>query len=153
MRLMIDPSADAIWDAVVTEVTTDGVVEMRPETAEEWAVLRRHGVTLVEASNLLLIEGRAIAASGSRSDLPGIDLHPDAIGTLVADDRDGWTGLAHGLHDAGLSVLAAVHARDVDALLVSGTDLDVACEDCHARFWYPGYGDPRPDASARGQPD
>ncbi len=153
MRLMIDPAADSIWDAVVTDVTTDGVVETRPETAEEWAALRRHGVTLVEASNLLLIEGRVIAAPGSRSDLPGIDLHPDAIETLVEDDRDGWTALAHGLHDAGLSVLDAVRARDVDALLVSGTNLDMACESCHSRYWYPGYGDPRPDASAREPPD
>ena len=25
MRYMIDPSADAVWDAIVTEVTADGV--------------------------------------------------------------------------------------------------------------------------------
>lgn len=147
MRVMIDPAADAIWDAVVTDVTADGVVEIRPETAEEWATLRRHAVTLVEATNLLLIEGRPIAAPGSRSDLPGIDLHPDAIETLVAEDRSGWTTLAHGLHAAGLLVLDAVRARDPDALLAAGTDLDLACENCHSRYWYPGYGDPRPDAS------
>ena len=148
MRLMIDPAADAIWDAVVTDITTDGVVEIRPETEAEWTALRWRAMTLVEATSLLLIEGRPMAAPGSRSELPGIDLHPDAIETLVAEDPDGWASLAQGLRDAGLLVLDAVRAQDTDALLVTGTGLDVACENCHSRYWYPGYGDPRPDASA-----
>ena len=151
MRLMIDPAADAIWDAVVTDVTVDGVMEIRPETAAEWTALRRHAMTLVEATNLLLMEGRPMAAPGSRSELPGIDLHPDAIAALVTEDPDGWTTLARGLQDNGLLVLDAVRGRDTDALLVAGTGLDAACESCHARYWYPGYGDPRPDASA-GEP-
>ncbi|MEE2613532.1 MAG: hypothetical protein VX975_06895, partial [Acidobacteriota bacterium] len=41
------------------------------------------------------------------------------------------------LHDAGVVMLDAVRARDVDALLDGGDRLDVACENCHSRFWYP----------------
>lgn len=146
MRSMVDPAADAIWDAVVTDSTEDGVVEIRPETDGAWRRLRRHAVTLAEASNLLLIEGRRIAAPESRSELPGVDLHPDAIQELVAEDWDAWVEVARGMHDTSQVVLEAVEARDVDALLAAGTELDVACEDCHARFWYPGYADPRPAA-------
>ncbi len=146
MRSMIDPAADAVWDAVVIEATADGIVETRPETAGDWIRLRGHAVTLAEASNLLQIEGRRIAAPESRSDLPGIDLHPDAIQELVADDWRAWAASAQGLRETSAVVLDAVEARDVDALLVAGTELDLACEDCHARFWYPGHADPRPAA-------
>jgi hypothetical protein len=146
MRSMIDPAADAVWDAVVIEATADGIVETRPETEGDWLRLRRHAVTLAEASNLLLIEGRRIAARESRSELPGIDLHPDAIQDLVAEDWESWAGTARGLRATSGIVLDAVEARDVDALLEAGTELDLACEDCHARFWYPGFADPRPAA-------
>lgn len=146
MRSMVDPAADAVWDAVVTDATEDGVVEIRPETDGDWLRLRRHAVTLAEASNLLLIEGRRIAAPESRSELPGVDLHPDAIQELVTEDWDAWAEVASGMHDTSLLVLDAVEGRDVDALLAAGTALDVACENCHALYWYPGYGDPRPAA-------
>lgn len=146
MRSMIDPAADAVWDAVVTEATAEGIVETRPETEGDWLRLRRHALTLAEASNLLLIEGRRTAAPESRSELPGIDLHPDAIEELLAEDWNGWAATARGMRAAGAVVLQAVEARDVDALLEAGTALDLACEDCHARFWYPGHADPRPAA-------
>ena len=144
MRSMIDPAADAVWDAVVIEATADGIVETRPETEGDWLRLRRHALTLAEASNLLRIEGRRIAARESRSELPGIDLHPDAIQELVAEDWDSWAETARGLHATSQVVLDAVEARDVDALLTAGTELDLACENCHALYWYPGYADPRP---------
>ena len=146
MRSMVDPAADAVWDAVVIEATADGIVETRPETEGDWLRLRRHAVTLAEASNLLLIEGRRIAAPESRSDLPGIDLHPDAIQELVEEDWEGWVEVSRGLRATSGVVLDAVEARDVDALLEAGTELDLACENCHALYWYPGYADPRPAA-------
>lgn len=148
MRSMIDPAADAVWDAVVTDVTEDGILEIRPETEGDWQRLRRHALTLAEASNLLLVQGRRIAAPESRSELPGIDLHPDAIQELVTEDWDAWVEVARGMHDTSLVVLGAIEARDVDGLLAAGTELDVACENCHARYWYPGHGDPRPAAPA-----
>lgn len=144
MRSMIDPAADAVWDALVIEATADGIVETRPETEGDWLRLRRHAVTLAEASNLLLVEGRRIAAPESRSELPGIDLHPDAIQDLVEEDWEGWVEVSRGLRGTSGVVLDAVEARDVDALLEAGTELDLACENCHALYWYPGYADPRP---------
>ena len=138
MRGLIDPSADAIWDAVVTDATAGGIVEIRPETTDDWAALRHHAVMIAEATNLLIVEGRRIAAPESRSELPGVDLHPNAIQALVAKDWESWTALARGLHEASATVLDAVDARDLDALLTAGAALDVACENCHSRYWYPG---------------
>jgi hypothetical protein len=124
-------------------------VEIRPHTTDDWAMLRRHAVTIAEAANLLAIEGRPIAVPGSRSELPGIDLHPNAIAALVGEEWDSWVALASGLRETSVRVLDAVDARDVDAFVVAGTELDVACENCHSRFWYPGYGDPRPADPSR----
>lgn len=137
MRHMIDPAADAVWESVVTDVTADGVVEHVPETDEEWQALRGHALTLVESTNLLLMPGRAVAAPGSRSEMPGVDLEPEQIAALLAADRTAWDAFVTGLHGSGLEVLAAVEARDVDALLVAGDGLDLACENCHLRYWYP----------------
>ena len=150
MRSMVDPSADAMWDAVVTTVTDSGIEEVRPQTDEEWLALERSAIMLVEAGNLLLIDGRRIAREGSVSELPWFDLEPDEIAVRVAYNRDTWVRLARELHDAGVVMLTAVRARNVDALLEGGDRLDVACESCHSRFWYadnPGSGTGATDGS------
>jgi hypothetical protein len=140
MRYMVDPSADAIWESVVTIVSDDGVQEIRPETDEDWERLRGSAVTLTEATNLLLMEDRRVAAEGSVSELPGVDLEPEQIEALLAEDRDAWTQFVLGLHESGVTILEAIDAHDVDALLVAGDGLDLACENCHQRFWYPDLG-------------
>ena len=137
MRWMVDPPADAMWDAVVITSTPDGLEEQRPETDDEWLALERDAVLLLEAGNLLQMENRPVADAASVSELPGIDLEPDEIAARIADNPDAWRRSARALHDAGVVMLDAVRARDVDALLEGGDRLDVACENCHSRFWYP----------------
>jgi hypothetical protein len=137
MRYMVDPAADSIWGSVVTVVTDQGVEEIVPETDEDWGALRRHAVTLVESTNLLLMEDRRVAAEGSVSEMPGVDLEPEQIEALLARNRPAWTALTLALHDSGVEVLEAIDSRDLDALLVAGDGLDLACENCHIQFWYP----------------
>jgi hypothetical protein len=137
MRYMIDPAADSIWESVVTIVTDEGIQEIVPETEEDWERLRRHAVTLVESTNLLLMEPRRVAAEGSVSEMPGVDLEPEQIEEILAENRPAWTSLTLGLHDSGMDALRAIDARDLDALLVAGDVLDLACENCHIQFWYP----------------
>jgi hypothetical protein len=137
MRYVVDPASDAIWESVVTEVTAEGVTEHLPETDDDWAALRGHALTLVEATNLLLMPGRPVASPESRSEMPGVDLEPEQIEALLVEGRPAWNLFVQGLHESGLVVLDAVDRRDVDALLVAGDGLDLACENCHLRFWYP----------------
>jgi len=144
MRYLVDPAADSIWESVVTEVTSAGTVEHLPTTDEDWDRLRGHALTLVEATNLLLVPGRRVAAPGSRSDMPGVDLEPEQIEALLAESPEAWAQFVVGLRESGLSVLAAVEAHDVDALLVAGDGLDLACENCHLRYWYPSLAGPEP---------
>ena len=147
MLALIDPAADAIWDAVVVTSTPEGLDEQKPETDEDWLDLERHATLLIEAGNLLQIDGRRIADPGSISELPGIDLEPEEIAARVMSNRSTWVRTARELHDAGHAVLQAAKEENLEALLESGTRLDVACESCHGRFWYP------PDATVPGTGD
>ena len=144
MRSVIDPAADGLWDAVVITSTLDGIERRVPDSDEDWLALEHHAVRLLEAGNLLQIEGRPIAAADSVSELPGIDLEPADIAVRVAAQYDVWLRTARELHAAGVTALDAVRARNIDALLASGDRLDAACESCHSRFWYP-------DAAAEGE--
>lgn len=137
MRYMIDPAADSVWESVVTIVTDEGIQDIVPETDEDWEGLRRHAVTLVESTNLLLMEPRRVAAEGSVSEMPGVDLEPEEIEAILEENRPAWTALTLGLYDSGVEVLRAVDAQDLDALLTAGDGLDLACENCHIQFWYP----------------
>jgi len=144
MRWLIDPAADALWDAVVITSTPDGLEETRPESDEDWRSLERQTLILIEAGNLLQIDGRDIAGEDSVSELPGIDLEPAEIAERVTANKDGWIRSARELHDAGIVILEAVRARDAEALLTGGDRLDVACENCHSRYWYPDGGEIEP---------
>jgi len=141
MRYLIDPSADSIWEAVVVDVTATGTTSREPVSDEDWLALRRHAVIIAEATNLLLMEGRPVAAPGARSEWPGVDLEPEQIEALLAADRGAWAAFVSGLRESARVVLDAVDRKDVDALLEAGDGLDLACENCHVVYWYPSLAD------------
>ena len=68
---------------------------------------------------------------------------PEEIETRINQDRVAWTNLAHGLHDAGSEALKAINAKNVQGLSDAGEHIDMACESCHQKYWYPS------DAAAR----
>jgi len=127
MDSVIDPSADAVWDSVEIVATLQGTEQHAPKTDDEWKAVRRHAVTLVEASNLLVIPGRRVARPGEPAGDPKIDLPPEEIQKLVDGDPARWIRLAHGLHDAATTTLKAIDAQDVNGLLAAGEVLDAAC--------------------------
>ena len=136
MLSMVDPKADAIWNSVATIVTLEGTEEKRPETEEDWIALRNDAITLVEATNLLLME-RQVAKPGVKSENPGIELEPEEIQARLEADRATWNQMVRGLYHASMVMLEAVDARNVDALFDNGGNLDEACETCHRHYWYP----------------
>jgi cytochrome c556 len=136
MRDEVDASADAIWDAVGTTTTRDGVVEKQPRSEEDWKVLRRHATVLLEATNLLVIPGRRIAAREFPADGPGV-FSSQEIQAELGRRQPEFDALAQGLRGTARRVLAAIDARDVEALMNEGAAMDNACEACHRSFWYP----------------
>jgi hypothetical protein len=137
MDSMVDPSADYLWESVATIVTKKGIEEKRPRTDDDWKMERRAAITLIEATNLITMPGRQVAKPGEKSENPGIELSPEAIRRVMDDDPITLVTLAHGLHDAGMKALAAIDAKNVDALSDAGETIDTACENCHLKYWYP----------------
>jgi hypothetical protein len=136
MGSMVEPSADVLWNSVATVVNDKGVDTKEPKTDEEWAEVKRSAVTLVEATNLLLID-RPAAHPGERSKNPNVELQPEEIDKLRAQDPATWKMYVKGLYDAALPALNAVNKKDAMALLNSGEGIDTACENCHLHYWYP----------------
>lgn len=150
MQSEIDPAAGALWDSVAIVSTTSGTEEHRPRTDEDWLAVRHHAITLVEATNLLVMPGRRVAAKNKPLEdahVPGI---LDAPHIQQAIDRDpaSFVDRAHALHAAALEALNAIDARDPKALMNAGAQIDSACERCHLHYWYPEEQQPK-TSSAR----
>ena len=137
MDSMVDPSADFLWDSVATIISAAGVEERMPRTDQEWTDVHRAAVRLVEATNLLLMGGRHVARPGEKSENPDVELEPEEIEKRINDDRAAWIRLAYGLHDAAMPALRATEVRDAKALFETGDKIDIACENCHLKYWYP----------------
>ena len=137
MDSIVDPSADVLWESVATIVSAKGTEERRPRTDEEWATVRRNAIRLVEATNLLVMEGRHVAKPGEKSENPGIELEPQQMEDLINKDRESFVKLAHALQEAGTVALAAIDAKNAEGLLDAGETIDTACENCHLKYWYP----------------
>ena len=137
MDSIVDPSADVLWESVATIVSAKGTEERRPRTDEEWANVRRNAIRLLEATNLLVMEGRHVAKPGEKSENPGIELEPEQMEKLINDDRAAFIKFAQGLHDAAMPALKSIDDKNAEGLLDAGELIDNACENCHLKYWYP----------------
>ncbi len=144
MVQIVDPSADALWDAVSTEVGSAGMTEKQPRTDAQWQEVRRHAVLLAEAANLLQVPGRQVAHAGATledAQVPGISSAAQ-IEQAIGRNPAAFAVKAQAMHAAASDAIDAVDARDVPRLLVAGAKLDQACERCHVTYWYPGAAGP-----------
>ncbi|RZZ86767.1 hypothetical protein [Pseudoxanthomonas winnipegensis] len=133
----VDYSADHLWEASGKVIDAQGTRDLRPRTEAEWLELRRHAVVLLEATNLLVIPDRKVAAVAFPSDGPGVN-GSDQIQRQIDTHRDQFNAFALGLRAVVQQELAAIDQRDADRLFVLGNDMDSACEACHKANWYPG---------------
>lgn len=142
----VDPSADYLWESVSMISTVDGFEQHQPRTEEEWQDVRRKAIVLVEASNLLVMDGRQVVEEGKHLEDEGVEgnLTAAEIQKLVDDEHETFVAFAHGLHEASAQMLTAIDNKDVDALLEAGGVLDTACESCHLKYWYPNQVIPTP---------
>jgi hypothetical protein len=135
----IDPAADFLWESVATISTEKGIEERQPRTDAEWQAVRFRALNLIEAANLLMIEGRRIAHPGQQLSEPAGpgDFTPEQSQAAVDADRTTYLAYARALQDTAMLTLAAIEKKDPDAMLAVGGALDEACEQCHVKFWYP----------------
>jgi hypothetical protein len=141
MNSIIDPSIDVVWNSVgsVLEhgVENGAITDRVPTTDEDWAEVRRHALIVSEAANLLLMHDRPVARPGQPSLAPGIELAPEEIRQLIDKNPEGWNFYVLQLQDSLKTALAAIDAKNAQALFDAGDPIDTTCENCHSTFWYP----------------
>jgi hypothetical protein len=150
MQAEVDASADRIWDAVESTTSEAGDEEKQPRTAEEWEAVRHNAIVLIEAGNLLTVDGRRISHAPFQAEAAGA-LDSAEIERRIAAKRPAFNSYALTLRETARTMLAAIDAKDPKALVTAGGVLDEVCEGCHLTFWYPNQvipawpkrGDPR----------
>ena len=86
--------------------------------------------------------GLAALNAGTISADQFVALNQGVGGTDIDANFTAFVGYAHGLHDAGMAMLAAIDKKDVEAMGPAGEKLDAACEACHRAYWYPNAPEP-----------
>lgn len=113
MAHVVEPAADKIWDSSGFIVTAAGEENLAPTTEEEWLQVKHGASVVAEAGNLLMLPERS-------------------------HGREEWNAISRGLVEVGRQVIAAVDARDADALFDSGAALYGVCLSCHQVYWAEG---------------
>ncbi|HEY6508777.1 MAG TPA: hypothetical protein VIY56_12245, partial [Vicinamibacterales bacterium] len=98
---------------------------------------RSGAVMLIEASNLLMIPGRHVAKPGEKSEAPGVELEPAEMEVNILKDLPEFYKAALRLHDAATQALTAIDGKNPNKLFELGETIEMACEHCHSRYWYP----------------
>ena len=140
MNSVIDPNAGVVWKAVKTVIEHGRPTEHAPANDQEWADVRHAALTVTEGANLLMMPSRPVAPPGAGSLTPGVELAPDEIRALIDKSPAAWNLFAQGLQNALTPAIAAIDAKNPEALFEAGDKIDTACENCHQVFWYPNAG-------------
>jgi hypothetical protein len=113
------------------------MTDRAPKTDEDWAEVRRHALIVSEAANLLLMRDRPVAPPGAPSQAPGVELAPEEIRKLIRENPEGWNLFVQELQESMKPALAAIDAKNAQALFDAGEQIDTTCENCHQVFWFP----------------
>lgn len=137
MDSMVEPSGDFVFASVQEIADEHGITEKAPKTNAEWEEVRRNLFVLLEAPNLLTMEGRKAARPDDRSKNPAVENEPEQVQKLLDADHPSLIRRARKLQDAAALAMKAVDAHDKNALLHAIDGIDKACENCHLHYWYP----------------
>ena len=137
MRGIVDPSADVLFNAVSTTISAAGVEDRQPRTDEEWELVQRGALTLVEAANLLVLPRRVAHPEEENTSAAPEELTPAEIQKKIDANREAWVKHVLQLQSVATQALKTTQARDPQALFDVGEHIEKACESCHMEFWYP----------------
>ena len=112
MQGVIIPASATVYNSVSTTITEKGTEEVFPRNDQEWENVGSNAMVLIEAANLLKVEGRA------------------------KDDSD-WARMSDAMATAARQVFQATEKKDVEALLAAGEPLNASCDSCHRRYEAP----------------
>lgn len=110
MRHIVNPAAEAFWARSGEIDDAKGANDRTPKDDENWKVSLDSAAQLVEAGNLLQMEGRA------------------------RDPNGPWMKYAIQLTNAGLAGMAAAQAKNHDKTFDAGSAMYDACFACHGKY-------------------
>ena len=110
MRHIVNPAAEAYWARSGEIDDASGEHDRTPKDDANWAVSLDSAAQLVEAGNLLRMDGRA------------------------RDPNGPWNKYAVALTNAGLAAMSAVNAKDRDKTFDAGSAMYDACFQCHGKY-------------------
>lgn len=112
MRHIVNPAAEAYWARSGEIDDTSGDHDRTPKATDEanWAISLDSAAQLVEAGNLLRMDGRA------------------------RDPNGPWNKYAVALTNAGLAAMAAVQSKNVTKTFDAGSAMYDACYQCHGKY-------------------
>ena len=103
---IVIPASQTIFDAVVY---SNGELVQSPKTDDDWFRLRVSAMAVAESGNLLMMPPRA-------------------------KDAGEWATFSRAMTDAAVKVAAAAEAKDVEAILATGSAVYNACTACHEKY-------------------
>ena len=109
MSTVVDPAADAYWDAVGWIVDETGTTEIRPRSPEEWEAVRNSAYQVAESGNLMMMEGRAV-------------------------DEEAWFAFAQAMISVGRRAIEAAEAQDIMGVFDTGAEIYAVCTGCHSTY-------------------
>ena len=109
MSVIVNPAARTVFGSVGTIVTAAGVEEKAPASDADWDDVAANAAALVEAGNLMLMNGRAI-------------------------DQDGWARYCRALIDGSQTVLEATSKRNAEGVFAASEAIYDSCNGCHQTY-------------------
>ena len=105
MEYVVDASADGIWESSGFVSDAKGVRDLSPTNDKQWLALRGKVITLIEAANLVMVEGRQVSRAGFSHIEPGNLLSSKEVEEAIAKDRTTFVGFAQALQQVGIQTL------------------------------------------------
>jgi hypothetical protein len=110
MRHIVNPAAETYWKHTGVIDTEAGSDDRTPTSEADWKETVDAAAQVMEAGNLLMLEGRA------------------------RDPNGPWMKYAQALVEAGAEGMAAARAKDHDKVFDAGGHIYDACFNCHGRY-------------------
>ena len=144
----IDPLTDIVWDSVATINTPSGIEERRPKTDAEWQAVIDAATAVMDAADLLRTPGRPVTQPDEKSENPAFELEPREMQALIAADPETFGKYAVALREAMAVAVKHAKAKDAEGVMVAGEQIEMACESCHLKYWYPNQVIPTPPSDS-----
>lgn len=134
------PQSNQLWEIAGKLYGEDGNIDPGLLGDEDWAKLKELASGMrAAAESLRNPAGLEVAAPGVKlqgEEAPGA-LNAAQIKALIDASPDAFAAEAGKLVEVADAILAAIQARDGNALDQLSGRLNEACTSCHTRFWYP----------------